>query len=192
MSFPPLKIVVVGGGAAGFFAALAATDIPCSNPHNHVTILEAGRQPLAKVRISGGGRCNVTHACFDPAIFIQNYPRGSKALRGAFTRFQARDTVEWFAGRGVQLKTEADGRMFPTTDDSATIVECLTKVALSKDVNIRTGTTVVSVKCKTTEGGRNVFVVELRSGEVLECDRLLLATGSSPIGHRLAKELGHK
>lgn len=187
MSFPSLKIVVVGGGAAGFFGALAA-----ATPHNYVTILEAGRQPLAKVRISGGGRCNVTHACFDPAIFIQNYPRGSKALRGAFTRFQARDTVEWFAARGVQLKTEADGRMFPTTDDSATIVECLTKTALSKGVNIRTGAAVVSVKCKTTQGRDNLFVVELRSGEFLECDRLLLATGSSPIGHNLAKGLGLK
>ncbi|MDJ0515030.1 MAG: NAD(P)/FAD-dependent oxidoreductase [Trichodesmium sp. MO_231.B1] len=192
MSVPPLKIVVVGGGAAGFFGALAAADIPCNSPDTHVTILEAGRQPLAKVRISGGGRCNVTHACFDPAIFIQNYPRGSKALRGAFTRFQARDTVEWFAARGVQLKTEADGRMFPTTDDSTTIVECLTKVALSKGINIRTGAAVVSVKCKTTDEGGNLFVVELRSGEFLECDRLLLATGSSPIGHRLAKGLGHK
>ncbi|NEQ36883.1 MAG: NAD(P)/FAD-dependent oxidoreductase [Okeania sp. SIO3I5] len=191
MSFPPLKIVVIGGGAAGFFGALAASD-SCSNPNTNVTILEAGRQPLTKVRISGGGRCNVTHACFDPAIFIQNYPRGSKALRGAFTRFQARDTVEWFAARGVRLKTEADGRMFPTTDDSATIIECLTKTALSKGVNIRTGAAVVSVKCNTTEAGRNLFLVELRSGEFLECDRLLLATGSSSIGHRLAKELGHK
>ena len=186
MSFPPLKIIVVGGGAAGFFGALLAA------PHNHVNILEAGQQPLAKVRISGGGRCNVTHACFDPAILIQNYPRGSKALRGAFTRFQSRDIVEWFAARGVQLKTEADGRMFPTTDDSATIVECLTKTALSKGVNIRTGATVVSVKCKTTQEGRNLFQVKLRSGEFLECDRLLLATGNSPMGHRLAEGLGHQ
>lgn len=187
MYFPPLKIIVVGGGAAGFFGALAATDIASSNSHNHITILEAGRQPLAKVRISGGGRCNVTHGCFDPAMFIQNYPRGSKALRGAFTRFQARDTVEWFAARGVELKTEADGRMFPTTDDSATIVECLTKVALSRGINIRTGAAVVSVKHKT-----DIFEVGLRSGEILECDRLLLATGSSPLGHRWAKELGHQ
>ncbi|MGK7919450.1 MAG: aminoacetone oxidase family FAD-binding enzyme, partial [Trichodesmium sp.] len=187
MYFPPLKIIVVGGGAAGFFAALAATDTTCSNPDNHITILEAGRQPLAKVRISGGGRCNVTHACFDPAMFIQNYPRGSKALRGAFTRFQARDTVEWFAAQGVKLKTEADGRMFPTTDDSATIVECLTQVALSRGVNIRTGAAVVSIKGKT-----DTFEVELRSGEILECERLLLATGSSPLGHRWAKELGHQ
>ncbi len=179
MSFPLLKVVVVGGGAAGFFGALAAANIACSSPHTDVTILEAGRQPLAKVRISGGGGCNVTHAYFDPAIFIQNYPRGSKALRGAFTRFQARDTVEWFAARGVQLKTEADGRMFPTTDDSATIVEFLTKVALSQGVNIRTGVAVVSVKRKTTVGGGNLFVVELRSEEFLECDLLFLATGSS-------------
>lgn len=190
MSFPPIKIVVVGGGAAGFFGAIA-----CSHPHTHVTILEAGRQPLAKVRISGGGRCNVTHACFDPAIFIQNYPRGAKALRGPFTRFQARDTVEWFAAQGVKLKTEADGRMFPTTDDSATIVDCLTKAALARGVQIRTGAAVVSVTQKPGVGDNNIFnlfEIGLKSGEVLECDRLLLATGSSPLGHRWAKALGHQ
>ncbi len=187
MSFPPLKIVVIGGGAAGFFGAIA-----CSSSHTHVTILEAGRQPLAKVRISGGGRCNVTHACFDPVVFIQNYPRGGKALQGAFTRFQARDTVEWFGARGVKLKTEADGRMFPTTDDSATIVECLTKAALAKGVSLRTAAPVVSVTSKPAVGDQNVFEIKLKSGEVLECDRLLLATGSSPLGYRWAKALGHK
>ncbi|MGB3510667.1 MAG: NAD(P)/FAD-dependent oxidoreductase [Microcoleaceae cyanobacterium] len=192
MSFPPLKVVVVGGGAAGFFGALAAADIACSHPHTHVTILEAGRQPLAKVRISGGGRCNVTHACFEPAVLIQNYPRGGKALRGAFTRFQARDTVEWFAAQGVKLKTEADGRMFPTTDNSATIVECLTNTALARGVNIRTGAAVVSVIPKPRVGDNNLFEIKLRSGEVLECDRLLLATGSNPFGYRWAKEFGHK
>ena len=190
MSFPPLKIVVVGGGAAGFFGALAAADIACSSPYTDITILEAGRQPLAKVRISGGGRCNVTHACFDPAIFIQNYPRGGKALRGALTRFQARDTVEWFAAQGVKLKTEADGRMFPTTDDSATIVECLTKVALTRGVKIRTSAAVVSVTKPAVKD--NNFEVKLKSGEILNCDRLLIATGSSPLGHRWAKALGHK
>ncbi|NET45109.1 NAD(P)/FAD-dependent oxidoreductase [Okeania sp. SIO2B3] len=187
MFFPPLKIVVVGGGAAGFFGAIA-----CSTPHTNVTILEAGRQTLAKVRISGGGRCNVTHACFDPGIFVQNYPRGSKALRGAFSQFQARDTVEWFTARGVQLKTEADGRMFPTTDDSATIVECLTRVALDRGVNIRTGAAVVSITRKSTIEDNNLFEIRLKSGEIVECDRLLLATGSSPLGYGWAKALGHQ
>ncbi len=187
MSFPTIKVIVVGGGAAGFFAAIAS-----SSPQTHITILEAGQQVLAKVRISGGGRCNVTHACFEPGIFIQNYPRGAKALRGAFTRFQARDTVGWFEAQGVKLKTEADGRMFPTTDDSATIIDCLTKAAIDGGVQIRTGAAVVSVKHKTGARNRSLFEVGLKSGEILECDRLLLATGSNPIGYRWAKEFGHQ
>ena len=115
---PELTVAVVGGGAAGFFGAIAAAQ----QPYTRVTLYEAGPEPLAKVRISGGGRCNVTHHCFEPAQLVQNYPRGGKALRGAFSRFQPKDTVAWFNQRGVKLKTEADGRMFPVTDDSATIV----------------------------------------------------------------------
>jgi predicted Rossmann fold flavoprotein len=178
-----LKIVVVGGGAAGFFGAIAAA----TNPHTRVVLLEAGRAPLAKVRISGGGRCNVTHACFDPAVFVQNYPRGNKALRGPFSKFQARDTVEWFARRGVELKTEADGRMFPITDDSATIANCLLEAARNTGVEIRTGTPVERARCLLGPQ----FEIKLKSGEVLQGDRLLLATGSSPQGHRIAKSLGH-
>ena len=116
-----MRVIVVGGGAAGFFGAIAAAQ---ANPQAQVTILEAGQQPLSKVRISGGGRCNVTHACFDPALLVQHYPRGGKALRGAFSRFQPQDTVAWFRRHGVTLKREADGRMFPTTDSSETIVDC--------------------------------------------------------------------
>jgi predicted Rossmann fold flavoprotein len=178
-----LKVVVVGGGAAGFFGAIAAA----TNPHTRVVLLEAGRAPLAKVRISGGGRCNVTHACFDPAVFVQNYPRGNKALRGPFSKFQARDTVEWFARRGVELKTEADGRMFPITDDSATIANCLLEAARNTGVEIRTGTPVERARCLLGPQ----FEIKLKSGEVLQGDRLLLATGSSPQGHRIAKSLGH-
>ena len=117
-----LKVAVIGGGAAGFFGAIAAAS---ANPNSQVTLYEAGPEPLAKVRISGGGRCNVTHHCFEPAQLVQNYPRGGKALRGAFSRFQPKDTVEWFTQRGVALPTEADGRMFPVTADSATITACL-------------------------------------------------------------------
>jgi len=186
-----LKVVVIGGGAAGFFGAIAAA----TNPHTQVVLLEAGRAPLAKVRISGGGRCNVTHACFDPAVFVQNYPRGSKALRGPFSKFQARDTVEWFARRGVELKTEADGRMFPITDDSATIVNCLLEAARNAGVEIRTGTPVEGVSSLGSNSdacSNPQFGIKLKSGEVLQSDRLLLATGSSPQGHRIAKSLGHK
>jgi hypothetical protein len=194
---------VVGGGAAGFFSAITCAQM---YPQARVTLLEAGRQLLAKVRISGGGRCNATHACFDPAILVQNYPRGGKALRGAFTRFQPRDTVEWFASHSVTLKTEADGRMFPVTDDSATIVNCLIRAAEDAGVQIRTGDAVVLVKKLTsdigedshssaslTDGGGTAprFEIELKSGEKLKCDRLLLATGSNPSGFKWAKDLGH-
>jgi predicted Rossmann fold flavoprotein len=190
-----LKITVIGGGAAGFFSAITCAK---TYPQARVTLLEAGRQLLAKVRISGGGRCNVTHACFDPGVLVQNYPRGGKALRGAFTRFQPRDTVEWFAGHGVKLKTEEDGRMFPTTDDSGTIVNCLIRAAEDAGVKIRTGDAVVSVKKltgNTAEGEQGDtaprFEVELKSGESFKCDRILLATGSNPSGFKWAKELGN-
>jgi predicted Rossmann fold flavoprotein len=175
-------VVVIGGGAAGFFGAIAHAE---SHPHAQVTVLEAG-QPLTKVRISGGGRCNVTHACFDPALLVQHYPRGGRALRSALTRFQPQDTVTWFQRHGVKLKTEADGRMFPVTDDSGTIVDCLTQAARQAGVRVRSATPVSAV----TRGDRG-FELTLRSGERLRCDRLLLATGSSPQGYRFAQALGH-
>ncbi|WP_009631532.1 NAD(P)/FAD-dependent oxidoreductase [Synechocystis sp. PCC 7509] len=178
-----LRVVAIGGGAAGYFGAVACAK---AHPHTQVTLLEASRQPLAKVRVSGGGRCNVTHACFDAMGLVQNYPRGEKALRGAFSRFQATDTVKWFASQGVELKTEADGRMFPTTDSSETIIECLTKAAHIAGVELRTGTTVVSV-VKQSAG----FEIELKTGEKLTCDRILLATGSNPLGYQIAQSLGH-
>lgn len=177
------QVIVIGGGAAGFFGAIACAE---AAPHAQITLVEAASAPLGKVRISGGGRCNVTHHCFDPALLVQHYPRGGKALRGAFTRFQPRDTVAWYHQRGVKLKTEADGRMFPTTDDSATIVQCLMGEARRWGVSVRTKTAVVAVE-RDTAG----FVVDLKSGESLRCDRLLLATGSSPQGHRIARSLGH-
>lgn len=189
-----LQVVVIGGGAAGFFGAVACAS---AHPHTQVTLLEAGRQPLAKVRISGGGRCNVTHACFEPALLVQAYPRGSKALRGAFSRFQPRDTVAWFESRGVQLKTEADGRMFPVTDSSETIVDCLLQAAQEAGVKIRTSTPVKSVQFiqefSPKQGGKpkGRFEIGLKYGETIECDRLLIATGSNPQGYRWAKDLGH-
>jgi predicted Rossmann fold flavoprotein len=128
------QIIVIGGGAAGFFGAIAAAR---AHRQAQITLLEAGPEPLAKVRISGGGRCNVTHHCFDPAQLVTHYPRGGKALRGAFTRFQPHNTVDWFQDRGVRLKTEADGRMFPVTDDSATIVDCLQREARQLGVTLR-------------------------------------------------------
>ena len=179
----PLRIVIVGGGAAGFFAACSAAK---ANRSASVILLEASRQLLAKVRISGGGRCNVTHALFDTKGFIQNYPRGSKALLGAFSRFQAQDTVKWFASAGVQLKTEADGRMFPVTDNSETIVDCLVKTALAYNVQIRTSSPVVWVKSQESqedslgdnsdnssadEENKSKFEILLKSGETLQIGR---------------------
>lgn len=178
-----LQIIVVGGGAAGCFGAIACAE---TFPGTQVTLLEAHPQLLSKVRISGGGRCNVTHACFDPAALVQQYPRGGKALRGAFSRFQPRDTVAWFRQRGIQLKTEVDGRMFPVTDDSNTIVDCLIQSARRANVQIQTAAPVSTV----TQTGTSLMV-ELKSGQTLAADRLLLATGSSPQGYRLAKNLGH-
>jgi len=178
-----MNIVVIGGGAAGFFGAIACAQ---AHPHTQVTLLESARQPLSKVRVSGGGRCNVTHACFDPALLVQNYPRGGKALRGAFSRFQAKDTVDWFQQQDVELKTEADGRMFPTTDDSGTIVDCLMWAAKKAGVAIHTGAQVQQVSHQ-----KNGFEIQLKSEELLHSDRLLLATGSNLQGYAIAQSLGH-
>jgi len=175
------EIVVLGGGAAGCFGAIAAAEAG-----GRVLLLEAAREPLGKVRISGGGRCNVTHHCFEPAQLVQHYPRGGKALRGAFARFQPRDTVAWFESRGVALKTEADGRIFPTSDRSATIVNCLLAAADRAGVVLRTRAPVQEV---ARSGDR--FHLTLRTGETLSGDRLLIATGSSPSGLRWAAALGH-
>ena len=145
---PDKKLIVIGGGAAGFFCAINAARM---NPLLKVILMEKTGKLLSKVKVSGGGRCNVTHACFEPAGLVQNYPRGGKALRGAFSRFQSKDTVSWFGDRGVKLKTEPDGRMFPVTDDSETIVDCLMQAARSAGVNVRTGAPVVSVSRQTDE-----------------------------------------
>lgn len=179
---PSLRVAVIGGGAAGFFGAIAA-----ASSQTQVTLFETGRQVLSKVRISGGGRCNVTHACFEPSLLVKNYPRGNKALLGPLTQFQPRDTVEWFRQRRVKFKTEADGRMFPVTNDSATIVDCLTRTAIKSGVVVKTGSPVLRV-----ERNNSQFTLQLKSGELWECDRILLASGSSPQGYRLAQQLGHR
>lgn len=184
-----MNVIVIGGGAAGFFGAIACG---LANPQLKVTLIEAGSKPLAKVRISGGGRCNVTHHCFEAARLVENYPRGGKALRGAFSRFQPRDTVQWYESRGVKLKTEADGRMFPITDSSETIINCLMQAANKAKVELRTGVGVKSVKQYLDDRGTSYFQVELKNERVLKCDRLLIATGSNPLGYRWAKNLGHK
>src|SRR5690606_12355694 len=134
-----------------------------------VTVLEKGNAFLSKVRISGGGRCNVTHACFDPRELAASYPRGERMLIGLFHRFQPRDTIRWFESRGVPLKTEADGRVFPASDRSETIVDCLTRAARSAGVQLRTCAGVSGV-IRKPEG----FVVELETGERLQADSVLI------------------
>ncbi len=178
-----LNIIIIGGGAAGFFGAITCGT---NYPQTRITLLEAGRQPLTKVRISGGGRCNVTHHCFNPAELVQYYPRGGKALRGAFTRFQPQDMIAWLQSQGVSLKTESDGRMFPVTDNSETIVNCLIKAATKAGVNLRTQA-VVKALIKRSDG----FEIELKTGDIFRGDRVLIATGSNPLGYRWAKSLGH-
>jgi predicted Rossmann fold flavoprotein len=178
------KIIIIGGGAAGFFAAITAA---IAHSHALVILLEAGREFLTKVRISGGGRCNVTHHCFEPSQLVQYYPRGGKALRGAFSRFQPKDTIAWFKSRDITLKTEADGRMFPITDDSTTIANCLLETAKEYGVHLRPNSPV-----KSLQKLENQFWIELKNGEILKGDRVLIATGSNPTGYRWAKELGHQ
>jgi hypothetical protein len=180
------RVVVAGGGAAGFFAAITCAQ---AAPDVEVTLLEKGPQFLSKVRISGGGRCNVTHACFQARELAAHYPRGEQALIGPFHSFQASDTVAWFEARGVKLKTEKDGRMFPTTDSSQTVIDCLLGLARAAGVKLVLNRGVESVM-KRPEG---VFELRLSDGETLACDRLLLATGGCrvPALGQVAVSLGH-
>jgi predicted Rossmann fold flavoprotein len=184
MSSPP-RVVIAGGGAAGFFAALSCAE---ACPGAAIQIFERSPDVLAKVRVSGGGRCNVTHACFDPAELVKNYPRGGRELLGPFHRFQPRDTVAWFEARGVPLKTEADGRMFPVSDSSQTIIDCLTREAARLGVKVRTHCGIAEILKKDS-----AFNIWLTEDGTVECDCLLLATGGSRglKGHGLAAALGH-
>ncbi len=188
------RVIIVGGGAAGFFAAIACAEK--LGAAGEVTLYEATAHPLAKVRISGGGRCNVTHACFEPRDLVKRYPRGGRELLGAFHRWQPRDTVAWFAERGVELKTEEDGRMFPITDDSATIVECLTRAAEKAGVRVVTSLGVRKVERIAQSGPGaegSAFWLTLTDGSGVRCERLMLATGGNraSAGFTIAQALGH-
>ncbi len=167
-----LRIVVIGGGAAGFFGAITAAE---TFPEATVTILEKNRQVLGKVRVSGGGRCNVTHACFDNRQLVKHYPRGERWLRPLLTQFDAQATVRWFESRGVPLKTEPDGRMFPTTNSSETIIDCLLRTADRRGVQVRTSCGVIELI--QTE---NAWNLTLSTGEQLQADRVLIAVGGYP------------
>ncbi len=180
-------LVVVGGGAAGFFCAVNAARMA---PALHVVLLEKSDKLLSKVRISGGGRCNVTHACDDIVDMASRYPRGRHFVRKAFHRFFTDDTISWFGDRGVTLKTEPDGRMFPVTNDSATIVECLVREANRYGVDIRMRSEVRAVLPKGPGTG---FDITLTSGELIHADTLCIAAGGYPKQSSFAwlEALGH-
>jgi len=180
------EIAIIGGGAAGFFAAITAAE---ADPSAKITIYEKGNTFLTKVKISGGGRCNVTHSCFDPAELIKNYPRGSRELRGAFHRWQPADTIAWFAARGVTLKTEPDGRMFPDTDSSQTVIDCFIKAARDAGVILETGTAIKQINASGTGG----FKLVLSDDNQMHTDRICVTSGSlkaSPLT-RAIESLGH-
>ena len=180
------EIAIVGGGAAGFFAAIAAAR---ANGSCQVSLFERSSQFLSKVRISGGGRCNVTHALFDPRMFTTRYPRGERELISPFHRFSADDTIAWFEARGVRLKREEDGRVFPVTDSSETVIDCLVKEAQASGVRLFLRKGIESAQLRTHGG----FDLKLDDGESTPCDRLLLATGGcrSVGGAEIAHSLGH-
>lgn len=176
-----IKAAVIGGGAAGFFAALS---IRQHHPHASVVLFEKSNKVLAKVKVSGGGRCNVTNATFSASGLSKCYPRGGKSLKKAFNQFQTEDTMRWFEARGVRLHTEADGRIFPTTNDSQTIVDCLSQAAADGEVEVRMQTPVKQLEPAT--GGWMV------NGEAF--DRVVVATGGSPTskGFDWLRSLGHR
>lgn len=177
------QIAIVGGGAAGCFAAANLAEL-C--PNTEISIYESSSRLLSKVEVSGGGRCNVTHNCFDGGELSKSYPRGGQELRGPFSRFQPSDTIRWFKERGVELKTEADGRMFPVTDSSKTIMECLLRSADSNNVNIYRKKALQTIT-KTDD----LFELKFSDGESTHAKYVMLATGGSRTGHDLAASLGH-
>ena len=190
-------IIIIGGGAAGFFAAI---NIAEKNPELSVAILERGKEGLQKVKISGGGRCNVTHAEFIPSELVLNYPRGEKELLGPFHSFMTGDTITWFEERGVELKIEEDGRMFPMSNSSQTIVDCFLNEAKKHNVEVLYNYSVKSffldknVHTERNPGADEVnghcFKIETSQG-ILECNKIVVATGSNPKVWKLLDDLGH-
>ena len=180
-----MNIGIIGGGAAGFFFAANAAAL---YPNFTFTIFEQGKAVLQKVRISGGGRCNVTNAISDPNKLIENYPRGGKELLGPFYRFNSEHTTQWFEQRGVAIKTETDGRKFPTTNNSQTIIDCLVNECENHGVQIQTSSKVSAFQ--PIQNGAKGFELQLQ-GEQFYCDKLFLAPGSSKPIWRQLEQLGH-
>ncbi|KAL9188732.1 hypothetical protein ACHAXT_007110 [Thalassiosira profunda] len=198
------RIGIIGGGASGMFAATAAADAAqryASQGGCDVVVFEATQKTMAKVRISGGGRCNVMHDTTKPLPqILSSYPRGNKELRGMYTkRFTPDDAYEWFTSRGVTLKTESDGRMFPTTDNSQTIIDTISRAAIKAGVEVQMKEKVEGVEWREADGEGSFVVHTLakspdsseKEKKAEHFDALILATGSFPIGHEIARSLGH-
>ncbi len=184
--YSQFDIAIIGGGAAGFFAAIHAAD----SGRNRVVILEKTSKLLTKVGVSGGGRCNVTHDCPYPNQLVQFYPRGGKRLRKAFEQFNAVDTRAWFEKRGVALKTEADGRVFPVSNNSQTIIDCLMQEVKNYGIEIRTKSEVMKINC-LEKGG---YSLEIKGDESISCDKVVVTSGgfNKPEGYAWLAELGLK
>ncbi len=176
-------VIVVGGGASGFFTAI---NIAENNPDLRIAILERGKEVLGKVKISGGGRCNVTHACFVPNLLTKFYPRGERELRGPFHTFCTGDVIEWFENNGVQLKTEEDGRMFPVSDSSQTIIDCFLNLAQENQIKVNTSCSVQAISQINDN-----WILETTQG-TLSCENLIMATGSNPKIWEMLTEKGHQ
>nr|WP_112084866.1 NAD(P)/FAD-dependent oxidoreductase [Flavobacterium lacus] len=174
--------LIVGGGAAGFFTAINLSE---KNPNYKIAILERGKEVLTKVRVSGGGRCNVTHACFVPNDLVKFYPRGEKELRGPFHQFCSGDTIEWFEKHGVELKIEEDGRMFPVSDSSQTIIDCFLNATKKYKIDILTGQSVQSIF-----RSEDSWKVETNH-QTFRCEYLVMTTGSNPKIWEMLEKLGH-
>lgn len=178
------RIAIIGGGAAGFFSAICMAE---KNPHLDISIFEKSNTVLGKVKISGGGRCNVTHHCFNPKDLIQYYPRGGKQLLGPFHTFGPTQTIEWFKKYGVSLKTEDDGRMFPTSDNSATIINCFLDAVDQYGIKVKTQSGIEKIIPK--ENGRKGWTIQFQHGGTSDYDAIILATGSSSHFWDMLKEL---
>src|SRR6476620_2039184 len=175
-------LIIVGGGAAGFFTAI---NIAEKNRKLKIAILERGKEVLTKVRVSGGGRCNVTHACFVPNELVKYYPRGEKELRGPLHTFSTGDTIEWFEKHGVKLKIEDDGRMFPISDSSQTIIDCFLKATSKLGIEVITSQSVQSIF-----KSESAWKIDTQS-ENYSCKKLVLASGSNPKMWGMLEPLGH-